>query len=409
MKALSLLSLLCLSYSLTFANENNASLDSYISNYKNKEFGYDYEKNEAEGSKLRDAWIAPVNINYSYSKSNPYRDVQQNENAAIKMDQPIFQSGGIYYGIRFANASKAYSDYSVDVAKRKMIKDAVALLMQIKQTGLKEKKQKLLIKNSEINLEQKKEQYMSGELDSGFLDNAIIQRNIVVQTLYDIQTAKEKLITRFHTLSDLDYKKAHIPHLEFISAAQFLKHNIVLKRTEAEIQKNRYAKDVKIAKYLPRVSFTAGYNWSKSSGQKFYIAGNTVDSSNELNYYDYGFRASMPLDINTFRDVESARVDYLKSQVVKQDKKRELGALFEQVMHNIENADKKIALSHENIDLYTKLFADTKELYSAGYKTEYDVNTLKNSLAIQNLDTNIYEIDKQLELLNLYEMYVDGK
>jgi len=409
MKALTLLNLLCLGSSLTFANENNASLDSYISNYKNQEFGYEYEKNEAEGSKLRDAWIAPININYSYSKSNSYGDVQQNENAAIKMNQPIFQSGGIYYGIKFANASKKYANYSVDVAKRKMIKDTVALLMQIKQTELKEKKQQLLIKNSEINLEQKKEQYMSGELDSGFLDNAIIQRNSVTQALYDIQTAKERLITRFHTLSDLDYKKAKIPHLELISLEAFLKHNIVLQKNQAEIEKNRYAKDVKIAKYLPRVSFTAGYNWSKSSGQKFYAGGQYFDNSNELNYYDYGFRASMPLDINTFRDIESARVDYLKSKVVQEDKKRELQALFEQVMHNIENAEKKIALSRENIVLYTKLLSDTKELYSAGYKTEYDVTTLKNSLAIQNLDMKIYEFDKQLELLNLYEMYVDGE
>jgi len=407
MKAFKLSLLLFLGSSL-FANENNASLDAYISKYKQSEFGYDYEKNEAESSKLRDSWIAPININYSISRSKPYEKEQQNENAAIKMDQPIFQSGGIYYGIKFANASKRYSDYSIDVAKRKMIKDAVALLMQIKQTSLKIEKQNLLIENSEINLKQKQEEYLSGQLDSGFLDNAIIQKNIVIQTLYDIQTAKEKLISQFHTLSDLDYKTAHIPHLEFITQTDFIKHNIVLKKTDAEVVKNRYAKDVRIAKYLPKVSFTAGYNWSKSSGQQFYAGGQLFDSSNELNYYDYGLRASIPLDINTFRDIESAKVDYLKSQVVKKDKERELQALFEQVMHNIANVDKKIALSNENKKLYAKLLRDTKELYEAGYKTEYDVNTLKNSLAIQDLDTKIYEIDKQLELLTLYEMYVNG-
>ena len=404
------LSLLLFLGSSTFlaANENNASLDSYISTYKQEAFSYDYEKNEAESSKLRDSWIAPININYSLSRSKPYEKEQQNENAAIKMDQPIFQSGGIYYGIKFANASKRYSDYSIDVAKRKMIKDAVALLMQIKQTSLKIQKQNLLIENSDINLKQKQEEYLSGQLDSGFLDNAIIQKNIVTQTLYDIQTAKEKLITQFHTLSDLDYKTAHIPHLEFITQEDFIKHNIVLKKTGAEVVKNRYAKDVRVAKYLPKVSFTAGYNWSKSSGQQFYAGGQLFDSSNELNYYDYGLRASIPLDINTFRDIESAKVDYLKSQVVKKDKERELQALFEQVMHNIDNVDKKIALSNENKKLYSKLLRDTKELYAAGYKTEYDVSTLQNSLEIQDLDTKIYEIDKQLELLTLYEMYVNG-
>jgi len=409
MKALKLSLLLFLSSS-TFvsADENNATLESYISTYKNEAFSYDYEKNKAESSKLRDSWIAPININYSLSRSKPYEKEQQNESAAIKMDQPIFQSGGIYYGIKFANASKRYSDYSIDVAKRKMIKDTIALLMQIKQTALKEKKQALLIENSDINLKQKQEEYLSGQLDSGFLDNAIIQKNIVTQTLYDIQTAKEKLISQFHTLSDLDYKTAHIPHLEFITQKDFIKHNIILKKTDAAVMKNRYAKDVRIAKYLPRVSITAGYNWSKSGGQQFYAGGQLFDSSNELNYYDYGLRATMPIDINTFRDIESAKVDYLKSQVVKKDKERELQALFEQVMHNIDNVDKKIALSYENKKLYSKLLRDTKELYAAGYKTEYDVNTLQNSLAIQNLDTKIYEIDKQLELLTLYEMYVNN-
>ncbi len=407
MKALKLSLLLFLGSSL-FANENNASWNAYISNYKQEAFEYDYEKNEAESSKLHDSWIAPVNINYSFSRSKPYTKEQQNESAAIKMDQPIFQSGGIYYGIKFANANKLYSDYSIDVAKRKMIKDAVALLMQIKQASFKVKKQELLIKNSEINLAQKKEEYLSGKLDSGFLDNAIIQRNIVIQALYDIETAKEKLITRFQSLSDLDYERAKIPHLQYLTPEEFLQHNIVLKQKDAEIQKNRYAKDVRVAKYLPRVNITAGYNWSKSSGQKFYAGGALVDNSNELNYYDYGFRAMVPLDINTFRDIESARVDYLKSQVLKKDKQRELQALFEQVMHNIENFDKKIALSKENKDLYTKLLRDTKELFAAGYKTEYDVDTLKNSLEIQNIDTQIYEIDKQLELLTLYEMYVNG-
>jgi len=405
MKVLKLSLLLALTYSTAlFANENNASLDSYISEYKKEQFGYDYEKNEAESSKLRDSWIAPLLLNYSYSRSKPFEDEQINQNAAIKMDQPIFQSGGIYYGIKFANASKKYSDYTIDVAKRKMIKETVSILMQIKQTTLKEKAQKLQIENAEINLAQKKEQYLSGQLDSGFLDNAIIQRNIVIQALYDIQTIKEKLITEFSTLSDLDYKSAPIPHLEYISSEDFIKHNIVLKQNAAKIEKDDYFKNVTTAKYLPKISFTAGYNWSQSEQQ---FAAGQRPFKNDLSYYDYGVRASMPLDINTFRDIESVKVDYLKSKVVQKDKQRELQALFEQVLHNIENYDKKINLSNENIEIYTKLLDDTKELFRTGYKTEYDVNTLQNSVKIQQINSQLFEIDKQRALLDLYEMYVN--
>lgn len=65
-------------------------------------------------------------------------------------------------------------------------------------------------------------------------------------------------------------------------------------------------------------------------------------------------------------------------------------------------------MSQENVDLYGKLLEDTQALYEAGYKTEYDVENLQNSLEIQKIDANIYEIDKQLELLTLYEMYVNN-
>jgi outer membrane protein TolC len=401
MKVLKLLSLLLVSFSL-LANENNASLDNYLSELKKKQFEYDYSKNNEESSKLRDSWIAPIQLNYSYSKSDPYKTEQTSQNAAIKMSQPIFQSGGIYYGIKYANALKLYNDYTIDVAKRKMIKDTVSILMQLKKADLQEKRQILQIKNADINLAQKQEEYLSGRLDSGFLDDAIIQRNVVKQALFDIQNSKEELIAQFQVLSDLDYKKAPIPYLEFIKEKDFLKNNIVLKQNKSQIEKDRYYKNVTIAKYLPKVSFDAGYNWQKSQGQLF------SQTDGERDYYNYGVSVSMPIDINMFNDIESVRIDYLKSQVVQEDKKLQLTKTFEQVLHNIDNIDKKISLSSENMDLYSKLLHDTKALYDAGYKTEYDVENLQNSLDIQKIDTKIYEIDKQLELLTLYEMYVNN-
>ncbi|MFT7005251.1 MAG: outer membrane protein TolC [Sulfurimonas sp.] len=400
MKALSLLIALSLLCSTAFAeDENNQSLDAYISKNKKEQFKYDYEKIDAQSSKLRDSWIAPIYLQYTNSKSNPYSGEQTVENAALTISQPIFQSGGIYYGIKYADASRIYSNYSVEVAQRKLVKDAISLLMQIKQIDLKIKKQNFQIKNADISLEQKKEQYLNGQLDSSFLDDAIISRNIAIQALYDIDTTKEKLISQFNVISDMSYEEANIPHLELINEEEFLKYNIVLNMSASEIEKNRYNKDVTIAKYLPQVSLTGGYTWNK------YDNYGSSSLTSETDYYNYGVKATIPLDINTFRDVESSRVDYLKSKLVIQDTKKELYALFEQVMQNIKNFEKKILLSKENKKLYEKLLSDTKSLFNAGYKTSYDVELLKNSVAIQTLDLSIFEIDKQLELLSLYEMY----
>jgi len=321
------------------------------------------------------------------------------------MDQTIFQSGGIYFGIKYANAAKKYSDYSIDVAKRKMIKDAIALLMQIKQSDLRIKRQELQIKNSEINLAQRTEEYLNGQLDSGFLDNAVIERNFVIQTLYDMQTSKERLISSFNTLSDLDYANAAIPHLDFLSEEEFLGKNIVLKMVDSQIERDSHNTNVVMAKYLPKLNLTAGYNWSKNENGQFTAGTSTY--TEEKDYYDYGFRVQMPININTFRDIESARIDYLKSNLQKEDNVIRLKATFEQVTHNLNNLDKKKLLSIENRGIYLKLLNDTQDLYKAGYKTQYDVSLLKNSVNIAEIDSKIYEMDKQLELLTLYEMYMD--
>ncbi|MGE0739559.1 TolC family protein [Sulfurimonas sp.] len=371
-------------------------LEDYISETKKEQFRYDYQKNDAESSKLRDSWIAPLNLNYSYSKSNSYGgDVRINEKTSIVMDQPIFQSGGIYYGIKFAEASKIYADYSIDVAKKKLVRDAISLLMQIKQMDLKREKQNLLIKNAEISLAQKKEDYLNGQLDSGFLDSAIIERNQLIQALYDIETNKERLISKFNAISDMNYKDAAVPSLEIITQKEFLEDNIVLTMSQSEIEKNRHFTDVTMAKYLPKINFFAGYNWDKSE---------IAFQPNE-DYYNFGFKANLPLDINSFRDMESSKVDYMKSKLVVEDRKRELRAIYEQVMQNIENFEKKKQLSVENRDIYERLLADTKQLFEAGYKAEFDVELMQNSVEIQKSDVAIYDIDKQLELLTLYEMY----
>ncbi len=401
MKVLNLLSLLLIVFSTqAYTNEKNSLLDEYISNNKQEQFRFDYQKSEADASILRDSWIAPINLNYSYIKSNPYGSSQTAKTAAIKIDQPIFQSGGIYYGIKFAQEVKKYSDYSIDVAKRKLIKDAISILMQTKQKDLQITKQKLLIENSKINLDIKQEEYLSGRLDVGFLDSAVIERNTVIQALYDIQTAKQRLLSSFSALSDLDYKTAKIPTLELLNKEQFLEYNLVLKMLNSQIQRDDFAKGVSIAKYLPQVSFTAGYNWMKSDSL-FQLG------SPEKDYHEYGFKVSMPLNVNTFRDIESTKVDYLKSKVFAKDKKVELIALFEQVLINIKNLERKKLLSLENKEIYSKLLHDTQKLFKVGYKTKYDVQTLKNSVEISKYNSKIYEIDKQLELLTLYEMYVN--
>jgi len=384
------------------------SLEDYLSELKQKQFGYEYEKTDQESSKLRDSWIRPVMLQYTINHSNPYNDrpdylgEAESQNAAIAIDQPIFQSGGIIYGVKFANASREFANYSIDQQKRIMIKQTIDLLMQVKQSELTIEKQSLQISNSTINLEQKREQYLNGQLDSGFLNNAIIELNVVKQALFDLETRNSQLISQFKKLSDLDPKVAKIPFLAIIDEEKFMEQNIDIMLAESESEKNRLFKNVTLVKYLPAVNLQASYNWQKQTSQ-FPAGPGLIQNTNETDFYRYGVQASMPLDINSFNDFEATKVEYLKSLVVIDDKKRELKLLFDQVMQNLTNYDKKINLAEENRQLYKELLADTQDLFRAGYKTQYDVDILSNSIMIEEVNKKIYEIDKQLELLTLYE------
>ncbi|MBE0497705.1 MAG: TolC family protein [Campylobacterales bacterium] len=397
---------------LLFGALSAEELESYVSGLKSKEFAYEHEKADLERKKLRDSWIQPLQMRYSISKSNPYNELgvqtQKTQNAAIVMDQPIFKSGGIYYGIKFAQASYRYNSYSIDAARRKLIKEAVALLMQIRQNTLGIQKQELQIDNAHINLEQKREQYLNGQLDSGFLNSAIIEKNRAMQVLYDLQTNQERLVSKFEAISDLDYKEARIPSLKLIGEESFLENNVDIKQIQSENERDSYGINVTAAKYLPTLSLTAGYNWDKLENPSFEGIQN-LQSPPETKYYNYGLKLTMPLDFNTFRDIELSRVGYLKSLVLVDDAKREFSALYAQVMQNMKNFDKKIALSEENTALYSTLLADTKALYSAGYKTEYDVRNLANSVEIEGFEQKIFELEKQLELLNLYEKFINDE
>jgi len=379
---------------------STTSLEAYLSELKRKQFGYQYEKTDQESSKLRDSWIRPIIIKYNINRADKFSDTE-NQSAAIAIDQPIFQSGGIIYGVKFANASRKFANYSIDQQKRIMIKQTIDLLMQVKQSDLTIAKQKLQIANSTINLEQKREQYLNGQLDSGFLNNAIIELNLVKQSLFDLETRNAQLISQFKKLSDLDPKTAKIPFLAIMDEKKFMEQNIDVKLAESESEKNRFNKNITLVKYLPSVNLQASYNWEKSSD--FDLNPGVTLNGSEVDYYRYGIAASMPLDINSYNDFQASKVEYLKSLVVIDDKKRELKLLFDQVMDNLKNYNKKIALAEENRVLYETLLKDTIDLFKAGYKTQYDVDILSNSMGIEEINKNIYEIDKQLELLTLYE------
>ena len=62
----------------------------------------------------------------------------------------------------------------------------------------------------------------------------------------------------------------------------------------------------------------------------------------------------------------------------------------------------KIDIAKDDIKLYDSLLTQIQEQLSVGMKTQSDVDTMINSKKIKELDTKSLEVEKQIELLEIY-------
>jgi transcription initiation factor IIE alpha subunit len=96
-------------------------------------------------------------------------------------------------------------------------------------------------------------------------------------------------------------------------------------------------------------------------------------------------------------------VDYLKAKNDLIDKKIAEDNYYSDVIFRLDILDKKIALCDEDIELYSSLVDEFDEQFQAGLKTKDDLDMMKNSKSIKELDKKIFDIQKSIELLKLYE------
>lgn len=148
-----------------------------------------------------------------------------------------------------------------------------------------------------------------------------------------------------------------------------------------------------IAKYLPTVSATFDYT-------KYHDTNNTT--LNYDNVTNYGFKITVPFDVKTFNDVESKRIDYLKAKLNFQNIITEEKNYFKNKLAKIKMIDSKISIAKNDFELYDSLLQVIIEEKNAEIKTQSDVDILFNSKKIRELDLKIYQLDKQIELLEMF-------
>ena len=371
-----------------------SDLENYLSQEKNLLFDYQQEINRLQSSVLRKSWINPIRLSYAESTSTqPWNQNVTERTFSVGIDQPIFKSGGIYYAIRYADIQEGANRAQIALQRRQLIVQAIDTLFQLKKNRLQQKQLRLKIRNDEIDIRRKREQYDAGILDSSFLNQAILQRNRDKTTLLATQLAERNLRNAFSLLSDKRPDRLRLPKLTLIRKEEYRKKNLELAVQKMRVKQSEANSKMTWAKYLPTLALNANYYDTHSDRP---LPGMRDD------YYRYGFRISMPININAPQDIEANRVDFLRQAVQLQDDRRRVESEYRLVMDTLAIIDKKIALARSDEKLYRGLLRSTKEQASAGQKTASDVEIMRNSMQIARLDARIYEIERQIQLLQLY-------
>jgi len=368
----------------------NESIENVLSNNRLEIFDLSRKKADEDSSILEKDWINQV----IYKLTKDYGEEYDTLKSTISISQPIFKSGGIYKAINYAKASKKYAHLDITLQKKEMIKDAVSLLFQIKKQNIKLEKQNLLIKNAVIDVDRKKEQVLSGLIDTSYLDNAILDANTKKNTLLDLNFEKLTLINNFSNLSNAAHDSIILPTLSIIDKHNFLRKNLNVLKITADIEKKYQFKGMSISKYLPTLNVTYDYyNHHDDDGR----SSSSADSAST-----YGFNITIPLDTKVFNDIESSKLDYLKAKVELQNINIEEQNFLKLKLAKLGMYDSKIKLAKDDFNLYTSLLEDLSISFEAGLNARADVDIMKNSKKIKSLDIKIFDIDKQIELLGIY-------
>jgi outer membrane protein TolC len=363
--------------------------DAILSKERLELFDLSKEKAQEDASKLRKDWINPITYKLSQTQSEVHNPLK----STISVNQPIFKSGGIYQAILYANALERYSNLDIEIQKKNMIKDATELLFEIHKINYSIKKQELLIANADLDILRKREQVLNGIIDTSFLDNAILDANTKKNALAELLHQKNELLNNFSTLASDSYEKFELPQFNLIEDENFINNNLsVLKIKQDMTSKNHYS-NMTITKYLPTVNFT--YDYTKYHE---YDNDTTIRENREI----AGLNVTMPIDIRTSNDIQSTRIDYLKSRISLNNTILEEENFYKTKISKIGMIESKKNIANEDYKLYDSLLEDITQAAKAGLNSFADVETLANSKKIKSYDIQILELERQIELLNIY-------
>ncbi len=385
--------LLLLSSTLLFSS---SELINVLSNNQNALIDTQKDKIEVDAKKLENSWINPIIVQYGKSYSTQFDDTVGTGQFIISVDQPIFKMGGIWEAIKYAKALGEANAIDVELQRRGLITQALSILYNIRKSNLQIEKLNFLIKNDELDILIQKQSYEAELTNRTLYDSALLKRNQDVTSKLELELQITKLKNDFSLLSDKSPENITLPNFKMMDKNRYKNSQLEIKRDRLHVEEKRHNKYMVATKYLPEVSVTGRYI-NEDKNPLF------ANSEIKTEYYTYGFKVSLPININSYRDIESSKIDYLNAKISLDEQKKRVENEYNLVKKRLEIIDQKIALSIDDAQNYSSMLRVAREKEEAGDSTNYDTQIVENNLKVRELDEDIYRYDAQLELLGLYE------
>ena len=362
---------------------------------------YQKEQNQVQSHKLENSWINPITLQYSKNYSTQFDNTLHTQQFVIAVDQPIFKMGGIWAGIKYAKALGKANSLDIELQKRELISKALTILYNLKKSKLQLAKLNYTIENDNLDIQIQKEQYENGLSNRTLYDKALLKRNADMTSKLELELSIAKLESDFSILSDKDPYSFQLPNFVMLDKERYMSNQLELQRDTMRVEEKKQNKYMTLTKYLPELSITGRYI---NEDRNPLFANSQIKES----YYNYGFKVTLPLSINSFDDIQNAKIEYLNAKIALDEKRKTVANNYKLALKRLEIIDKKIALSQEDASSYASMLATAKDLEKIGDQTTLDTQMVQNNVKIRELDQEIYKIDAQLELLGLYINVADA-
>ncbi|MDD2640699.1 MAG: TolC family protein, partial [Arcobacteraceae bacterium] len=212
-------------------------------------------------------------------------------------------------------------------------------------------------------------------------------------TLAELMHQKNELLNNFNNLASNSYESFELPEFTLIEYQAYIDNNLNIMKIKEDVDSKNHFSFMTISKYLPTVNFTYDYT-------KYHDYDNdlTINENREL----MGLNVTVPLDFRTLNDIQSSRIDYLKSRISLNNTILEEENFYKTALSKIQMIESKKNIANEDYKLYNSLLEDITQAAQAGLNSYADVETLANSKKIKSYDIQILELERQIELLELY-------